>query len=416
MSLDDRLREGLGLSASGLDARFFDGTLEGVIVGGRRRRRRRRGVAATLIVLTLGVATVFGPKVLDALRSLEGPRPVDSPPEDVGSITTVAGTGTAGSWGDGAAATDADLDYPGPIAFGPDGSLYIVELERVRKVDPSGTITTVVGSPVGDDPPLGEAGRLTPGGHVIAVDAAGNIYVTRGASMVVKVTPTGAVTRVAGTGEAGYSGDGGPATEARLGNVYDIALDDRGNLYIVDSRFNLLRRVDGAGVITTLAGTGRKGFSGDGGPATAATFNDLDGVAVDARGNIYLADTGNGRIRRIDRRGIITTIAGPGENGSSGNGGPAIHASFYAEHVCVDPAGNLYFADAVHNTIREIDADGIITTVAGTGARGYSGDDGPAIRARFHEPGRAIIGPDGALYVSDNGNNRVRRIVLPSSV
>jgi sugar lactone lactonase YvrE len=315
--------------------------------------------------------------------------------------------------GDGGLATEASIALPNVVGFDAQGNLYIADGSgRIRRVDPSGLITTVVGPPAGGGPTApGEASQVE--GEGKAVDAQGSLYVaTEGGFQVVKVTPTGEVTTVAGTGEAGYSGDGGPATEAKLGFIYGpSAVDADGNLYIGDLDNDVVRRVDTNGIITTVAGTGKAGYSGDGGLATEAKLNDPTAVAVDSKGNIYVADGANARIRRIDRNGIITTVAGNGKNGLSGDGGPAPKARIAGEGVWVDAEGNLYI---IGGAIRRVDTNGFISTIAGSEDFGYSGDGGLATEAQLGDaPTSVAIGPDGDLYIGDWGNNRIRKVALP---
>jgi hypothetical protein len=217
------------------------------------------------------------------------------------------------------------------------------------------------------------------------------------------------IATVAGIGERGFSGDGGPATSARLRGPAGVTADSQGNIYIVDSANYRVRKVDPSGIITTFAGTGRFGFSGDGGPATSARLAAID-VAADAAGNLYIADVGNARIRKVGTDGIITTIAGTGVRGFSGDGGPATSANVVGSGVAVDTAGNFYIADPVSNRIRRVDTDGIITTVAGDGTRGYGGDGGPATSAQLAGPGDIAVGPSGDLYIADGGNARIRKV------
>jgi len=349
-----------------------------------------------------------------------------------GIITTVAG-----SWpyegaddqgfpdwrsrGDGGPATQAQLDLPSDVAVDASGNLYILETSHgpglVRKVDPSGQITTVVGPPTdGASPGAGEASRVdlqSPWG--ITLDAAGTLYVgggNGGNSMVVRVDPSGEVTTVAGTGEPGFSGDGGPSTEAQLNGVQDMAFDRDGNLYIADEFNNRIRKVNPSGVITTFAGTGKPGFAGDGGPAVEAKLG-ASGVAVDEAGNVYIAEAGNGRVRVVDPSGIIETVAGGGRRGVVGDGGPATGADLkWPRGVAVDAEGNLYIADAGFARVRKVDPAGIITTVAGTGEKRFSGDGGPATDATLNQPLAVTLGRDGDLLIAEFESARVRKVCL----
>jgi sugar lactone lactonase YvrE len=421
MSLDERLKAGL----EGLDAIETippDEVVDSVLSGGRRQRWVRR-IAAACLTLAAAVAGLVGvPKVLDL--GTGDPRPA-LPDGGAGIITTVAGTGTAWASGDGGLAEEAELEYPADLDFDGEGNLYILDLGnpsnpgRVRKVDSSGRITTVVG-----DGAPGEAGEailgVTFGATGLAVDAAGNVFVTGGDGnstdhTVIKVDAAGNVTTVAGTGEPGHSGDGGPATDATLGVPWDVAVDASGNLYF--SERNVIRKVDASGIISTIAGTGKPGFSGDGGPATDALIHHPSGIAVDNDGNLFFIDLGNGRIRRIDTEGKITTIAGAGTRPRDecffGEGVPATQAIFCGpEHLDVDAFGNVYVADSYNHRIRVIDTYGIITTIAGSGIDGYSGDGGSALEASLSEPSGLAVSPDGVIYIADSANNRVRKVVL----
>jgi len=216
---------------------------------------------------------------------------------------------------------------------------------------------------------------------------------------------------VAGNGQSGYSGDGGAATEAMLNYPRSVAVDASGNIYFADYRNNRIRKVDSSGIITTVVGNGSQGYSGDGEAATEAMLNYSSGVTVDSSGNIYLVDTMNNRIRKVDSNGIITTVAGNGSQGYSGDGGPATEAKFSgASSIAVEASGNLYIADMNNYRIRKVDASGIITTVAGNGTQGYSGDWGPATEAELNMPRSVAVDIWGNIYIADSWNGRIRKV------
>jgi len=268
----------------------------------------------------------------------------------------------------------------------------------------------------------------------IAIDAAGNVYIADAANhRIRKVDTLGTITTFAGNGTPGFSGDGGPATSAELYYPYGVAVDTSGNVYVADTWNNRIRKVDTSGVITTFAGNGTSGFeelggtgnSGDGGPATAASLYGPEGVAVDALGNVYIAAR---FVRKVDTSGIITTIAGKfieWPTGNLGDGGPATSAELSAMAVAVDGSGNVYISDQLYERIRKVNASGIITTVAGANiipeslsqdpSVGYSGDGGPAVNAMFSGTGGIAVDASGNLYISDAGNRVVRR-VNPSGI
>ena len=331
-----------------------------------------------------------------------------------GTITTVAGTGKRGYSGDGGAAAGARLSAPSGVAVDSAGNLYVADLgnHRIRRVSRSGTITTVAGtgeSGFSGDGGLASAARLGSAGRVM-VDGSGNLFIVdRGNHRIRRVNPSGTITTVAGTGEIGLTGDGGPAIRARLSFPADVAVDASGNLYIGLS--NHVRRVDRSGTISTVAGTGKQGFSGDGGPAVAAQLAGDVSVVVDASGNLYIADIRNRRIRRVDSSGTITTIAGIGESGYGGDGGPANQARLFRPRgVAVDRAGNLFIADQYNGRIRRVDRSGMISTVAGNGEDGYGGDGGPAVEAVLNRPADVAVDRIGNLYITDRRNNRIRRV------
>ena len=250
------------------------------------------------------------------------------------------------------------------------------------------------------------------------MDGAGNLYISDQSNQRIrKVTAaTGIITTVAGNGTAGYSGDGGPATSAELNFPAGVAVDSAGNLYIADYNNSVIRKVHTSGIMTTVAGNGTGGYSGDSGPATSAELYLPIGVAVDGAGNLYIADTGNQHIRKVDASGIITTVAGNGTAGYSGDGGLAISAQLdRPTSAAVDSAGNLYIADTGNQRIRKVNASGIITTVAGNGTNGYSGDSGPATIAELYNPVGVAVDGAGNLYIADLSNQRIREVNVTTS-
>jgi hypothetical protein len=337
-----------------------------------------------------------------------------------GVITTIAGNGvchggcyTNGA-GDGGPATSAQLFYPWQIAADAAGNVYIGEWDtpRVRKISTSGLITTVVGNGKsgysGDGGPA-MSGRLAwPTG--LRLDAAGNLYIADAGNMRVRrVSGDGIITTVAGSGPGGpgYGGDGGPATDAQLSWPKDITFDAQGNLYVADTGNSAIREVSPSGVITTIAGTGSTGYSGDGGSATNALLNQPSGLAIDSAGNLYVADTNNFRVRKISTSGVITTVAGNGTKGSSGDGGLGTSAQLTSPTgLAFDRAGNLFIGDGA--SVRMLSPAGIVTTVAGNGVVvGLTGDRGPATSAETGAWGLAFDGT-GELFVADPWNNAIR--------
>ena len=328
----------------------------------------------------------------------------------------VAGDGSLGYSGDGDPATTAGLFHPSGVTIDSEGNLYIADSwnNRVRKVDASGDIATLAGNGglrySGDGRPATTADLNLP--NDVTADGMGNVYVADYANnRIRKVDSAGTISTVAGNGAQGYAGDGGPSTSARLYYPSSVALSSAGSLYIADSANNRVRKVDGAGVITTVAGSGTAGYSGDGGPATDAELDSPWDVAVDLSGNLYIADYNNHRIRKVDTSGDITTVAGTGTPGYSGDGGPATNANLCGPTgVALDGSGNLYVAEACNDRVRKVGTFGTITTVAGNGIAGYSGDGGPATGARLNDPEGLAIDSAGTLYIGDSGNQRVRKV------
>ncbi|MBI4478483.1 MAG: hypothetical protein HY651_00505 [Acidobacteria bacterium] len=334
-----------------------------------------------------------------------------------GIITTVAGNGQYGFSGDGVQATATRLASPAGLAIDGSGNLYIADLNnhRVRNVDTNGIITTYAGDGVagfaGDGGLATSASMKQPSG--VAIDSSGNLYIADSSNLRVRmVSPAGLMSTVAGTGVDGSAGDGGPATSATLGFPYAVAVDAAGNLYIGGAFNGRIRKVNSSGTITTVAGGGSN-FPGDGGLATNAALSSARGVAVDATGILYIGESFNARIRSVSSDGTITTLAGTGLTNFAGDGGPAISASLSQPyHVAVDADGNLYIADWLNHRIRKVSANGIISTVAGTGVAGYSGDGDSAVSASLKEPHGVEVDAAGNIYFSDSSNNRIRKISL----
>lgn len=287
-----------------------------------------------------------------------------------GITETLAGTSVSGATGDGGPATAARVGNPYGLTLGPDGALYVCEIDtdRIRRVDmDDGTISTVVG-----------------------------------------------------TGEAGYSGDGGLALEAKLNDPYEVRFDDDGNMYFVEMLSAVVRMVDADdGTITTIAGTGERGFSGDGGPAVEATFNRPHSIALDGNGALYVADIGNHRIRRVDlATGTVTTFAGTGEREPTPDGAPLAGTPLNGPRaLAFAPDGDMYIALREGNAVYRLDMQAQrLHHVAGTGAKGYTGDGGPATEATLAGPKGIEVGPDLAVYLADTENHAIRRIDAASGV
>jgi RHS repeat-associated protein len=338
-------------------------------------------------------------------------------------IETAAGKGKVSDIdiGDGGLATSAYLREPKGIAFDSSGNLYIADHFHhcIRKVDTNGVITTVAGNGnagySGDNGPATKAQLYRP--FDIAVDSNGNLYIADGGTseagnnVIRKVDKKGIITTVAGAVYNGYQGDGCPATEVYLVYPRGIAIDKDANIYIAEQGNHVIRKVDTSGIIETIVGTGIRGYSGDLGPAVDAQLNHPTGLAVDAGGSFFIADTSNNRIRKVDTTGIITTVAGNGSSGYSGDLGPAVDAQLnHPTGLAVDAGGNLYFADTENNVIRKVDIDGIICTVAGIGDRGYNGDGISATAAQLASPHGIAIDGEGDLFIGDTKNNRIRKV------
>lgn len=350
-----------------------------------------------------------------------------------GTIDTVVGTGESGKGGVGGPATEAQLRQPVDLAFHPDGDLYIAERhsQRVLKLDASGSLTLAAGELT--ETGLGVIGYSGDGGLAteahfrtvsgITIDSEGNLYISDSANhRIRKVDPEGIITTIVGNGEPGFSGDGGPATQAQVNRPDAQVVDDDGNLYFLDSSNFRVRKVDTEGIITTIFGTGEAGMSPDGTPAIEAEFGHPSGhlplgLGLDADGRLHIADHGNSRIWMIDSEGRIQTAAGNGESEFSGDGGPANEAGINLPlDITFGEDGSMYIATRSFSPggdrVRRVDSNGVITTVAGAGEQGFSGDGGPATEAALNIPSGVAVGPDGNLYIADGDNNVIRRVVM----
>jgi sugar lactone lactonase YvrE len=339
-----------------------------------------------------------------------------------GTATTFAGGGiqAPGAPSDGGPATAARLQSPRGLVFDSKGNLDIAEVfcNCIRQVTPAGIISTLYNLPSSTSNRLQNIEGL-------AIDAKDNLYFAEWfGNLVVKVAADGsAATTIAGTGTQGFSGDGGPAAAAKLDAPSGVTLDQSGNVYIADTQNHRIRAVAPDGTISTIAGSGTCGFSGDGGPALTAQLCMPAATMFDGSGSLLIADYGNRRVRRITPDGTITTIAGSGKNDpnlsfprSSGNGGPEIHATFdLVGGIAFDSAGNLYVSETQGSVIRKIAPDGTVSTFAGTGRRGYSGDGGPATQADLSNSGPLSVGPDGVLYFI-TGDSRIRKITPDGNI
>ncbi len=388
-----------------------------------------------------------------------------------GIITTVAGDGTRGFSGDGGPATVAQLSTPQGVTLCPDGDLYIADSDNrlVRVVDDSGEINTFVGTVFAmEEPPVRINEMRAP--KAVSCDGGGDLYIADKFGERVFVVRVDDLTFevVAGTGETGFSGDGGPAeqaelnrpralaagggsvfvadsdnhrireisggmidtiagrahlagdggpaTEASLDGPQDVALDEAGNLYITDGRNHALRHVSAGRMISTLAGDGTPGFMGDGGDATVARLFSPVSVVVSDEGPVFVSDSNNRRVRVVED-GEIDTYAGDGGVDGGEDNVPAVEAGLsIPSGLALDGDGNLLIADAAASKLRTVSPEGTISTLAGTGTRGFTGDGGTAVAAEFSDPEYVAVAPDGSVYVSDSSNNRIRHIDINGTI
>jgi sugar lactone lactonase YvrE len=333
------------------------------------------------------------------------------------NITTFAGGGVA--TGDGVPATANLLNAPNGSWFDKYGN-YFFALgfgRQIKKVNPSGIITTVAGT--GTSGVTGDGGPATAacltGPTDVVVDTFGNIYISDLANFRVRKVNgiTGIISTIAGTGVGGYNGDNIPATAAQIQGNEQIWVDKQGNVFICDRANFRIRKINAAGIISTVAGGGFSSFgTGDGGPATSATFNEITGVAVDDQGNIFIADYNCGRVRRVNTLGIISTIAGNGSLVYAGDNVPATNVQMVPLRLTFDHTHNLVIADRINRRVLRIDGFGIIHCISGNGGSGFSGDGGPATAATLDFPAGIAFDACDNLYIAEAANNRVRKVTF----
>jgi sugar lactone lactonase YvrE len=391
------------------------------VVGRQQVRSRDR---ATRVALTVLVALA-----LLAGGLVGGPTGAGAADGTTATITTIAGTGTAGWSGDGGPATEAQLQVVGGVAYAPDGTAYVADAynHRIRRIDVAGTITTIAGTGEpgfsGDGGPATEARLEVP--WAVLVEPDGDLLVSDSHNhRIRRIDVAGTITTIAGASTdgqgGGYSGDGGPATAAHHSEPLGLTLAADGAVLVADSYNHRIRRIDPAtGTITTIAGAGQAGplggFSGDGGPASAAALKFPTATALTAEGDLLLSDSGNHRIRLVSAAtGAIATVAGSGTGGFDGDGQLASTAALNRPMGLIASAdGSIVLADSENSRVRRIDGGtGVITTIAGTGTVGWSGDGGPATAARFTIPRSVVLDPRGDLVIADSFNHVVRRVAM----
>ncbi len=338
------------------------------------------------------------------------------------NILTYAGNGNVGYSGDGGQATNAQINMTNGLKFDDNGNLYIADQFNhvIRKVDTDGVITTIAGNGIsgfsGDGGLAVNAQIASPIG--VAIDNLGNIYFCDYLNQRIrKINSEGIISTIAGNGVAGFSGDGTSAASAQINLPQGITSDDSGNIYFADRANNRIRKISSNGIISTYAGTGIEGFSGDGSAATSAQINYPIHPTIDQNGNLFFCDAVNQRVRKIDANGIISTIAGNGIAGFTGDGANAASAQINSpQGLEIDSQGNLYIADNANNRIRKINSNGIISTIAGNGVAGFTGDGALAVNAQINYPRGVAIKNDGGIYFGDGNNFRIRAIQSTSDL
>lgn len=356
--------------------------------------------------VTLTIISVVLLSITFTLLSVQQAQASDEP-----IILTVVGDGSAGYSGDGGSASIAQLNGPSAIVFDKTGNMYIADStnHRVRKVDVNGVITTIAGTGTdgysGDGGPAVTAQLRCP--KALALDSNGDLFIADLLSYCIrKVDARGKISTVAGTGYSGYSGDNGAAICAQFTGIFGLTFDSKDNLYVAD--FMRIRKVDSSGIISTIAGSGYFDHSGDGGLAINADVGAPWGLTIKNNNDLYFTDNGNNCVRKIDSCGMISTVAGigmPNVGGYSGDGGPSTSARLHSpQAVIFDKTGNMYIADSSNNCIRKVDGTGIISTVVG-------GDNGNAEVASLFRPCALAFDPSGNMYIADGANHCIRKVV-----
>jgi len=361
-------------------------------------------------------AGLFAALTLTAMIGCTPVPPVEDPCAAPGVICSVAGTGQSLFDGDGKLALETSFYYPLDIEFDAQQRPLILDFNnlRLRRLNPDGRIETIMGLDYEDFPQDGALAIDTPLHHPsdIEFDAQGRLYVAGDhVPVVFLVGLDQRVQTVAGTDEFGYAGDGGSAREATLIKPFGVLPDDRGGFYISDLEAHVVRYVDSSGIIQTVAGDGMPGYLGDDGPGTHAQLSGPTRMRLDDTGRLFICDTDNHAIRRLDPDGVIVTIVGNGTPGYSGDGGPAFAALLDSPYdVRFSPSGELYIADAGNSVIRRIDTQGVITTIAGDGIAGFAGDGAHFSQCRLNRPSALNFDEAGAMWIADAYNHRVRKI------
>jgi hypothetical protein len=340
----------------------------------------------------------------------------DDPCDRSGVVCTVAGTGMSVFDGDGMSALRTSFYFPLDVQFDAEGRALILDWNniRIRRINATGEIETIMGTDFEGIPTNGALAKDTPLHHAsdIEFDADMRLYVAGDhVPVVFRVDTDGRVFIVAGNDDYGYSGDGGLATEATASTPFGVAPDDRGGFYFSDVDTHTVRYVDADGMIEAVAGDGTRGHSGDGGPAVEAQLNGPSRMRLLEDGSLLICDTENDAVRRLDLDGTIHAYAGTGETGYTGDGGPAVAATLVRPYDAqIGPDGSIFIADTGNHVIRRIDEAGVISTVVGVGVSGFGGDGGPASGCLLNGPSSVTFDDEGAMWIADTFNHRVRRV------